>query len=67
MKSIVELLNELKAMGEFPFAQRFQLQTLDIAYHRKLDFDNWLRRCIEPVRKFSDMEEAWREYEKSFG
>ncbi len=67
MKSIVELLNELKAIGEFPFAQRFHLPSLDAAYHRKLDFDNWLRRCVEPARRFSNMEEAWHEYEKSFG
>ena len=59
MKSIVELLNELKAIEEFPFAERFHLPSLDAAYHRKLDFDNWLRRCVElSFEDSQDLEEA---------
>ena len=48
MKSIVELLNELKTIDELALAERFRLSSLDVARHRKLDFDNWLRRCVEP-------------------
>ena len=40
---------------------------LDVAYIVKLDFDNWLRRCVEPGRQFVDLKEAWGRYEKSFG
>jgi hypothetical protein len=67
MKSIVELINELKAMDDVRFAERFQLRSLDTAYHRRLDFDNWLRRCLEPRKQFVDIEEAWGQYEMSFG
>jgi hypothetical protein len=67
MKSIVELLNELKVMDELQLAERFQLSSLDVAYHRRLDFDNWLRRCVEPGRRFAGLEDAWNAYEKSFG
>jgi hypothetical protein len=67
MKSIVELLNELKGMDELHLAQRFELPSLDVAYHRRLDFDNWLRRCVEPGRRFAGLEEAWKAYEGSFG
>ena len=67
MESIVELINELKGMDDLQFAERFELGSLDAAYHRRIDFDNWLRRCIEPGRQFVDIKEAWRQYEKSFG
>lgn len=67
MKSIVELLHELKGMDELRLAERFQLSSLDVAHHRRLDFDNWLRRCVEPGRRFAGLEEAWDRYEKSFG
>jgi hypothetical protein len=67
MKSIVELLNELKGMDELCLAERFQLSSLDVAYHRRLDFDNWLRKCLQPGRRFSSLEEAWSLYDKSFG
>ena len=67
MKSIVELINELKGMDDLRFAERFELGSLDVAYHRRIDFDNWLRRCLEPRRQFVDIQEAWGEYEKSFG
>jgi hypothetical protein len=67
MKSIVELINELKGMDDLGFAERFGLMSLDVAYSEKLDFDNWLRRCVEPSRRFVDMGEAWERYEKSFG
>jgi hypothetical protein len=67
MKSIVELINELKEMDDQRFAERFDLASLDTAYYRRFDFDNWLRRCVEPGRQFVDITEAWHFYEKSFG
>lgn len=67
MKCIVELLNELKQMDELTLARCFRLPTLESAYSRKLDFDNWLRRCVEPGRKFTGMDDAWGAYERSFG
>ena len=67
MKCIVELLNELKQMDELTLARRFRLPTLESAYSRKLDFDNWLRRCVEPRRSFSGIDEAWAAYDRSFG
>ena len=56
MKSIVELLHELKGMDELRLAERFQLSSLDVAHHRRLDFDNWLRRCVWCAR---DNVAAW--------
>ncbi len=67
MKSIVELLNELKQMDELTFARRFALATFESAYSRRIDFDSWLRRCVEPGRRFAGIDEAWCIYEKSFG
>jgi hypothetical protein len=67
MKSIVELINELKGMDDLGFAERFEITSLDVAYSVKLDFDNWLRRCVGPGRQFVDIREAWHQYEKSFG
>ena len=67
MKSIVELLNEVKGMDDLRFAERFGMSSLDTAYYRRLDFDNWLRRCVERRRQFVDIKEAWGQYEKSFG
>jgi len=67
MKSIVELINELKGMDDLGFAERFALTSLDVAYSVKLDFDNWLRRCVEPSRRFANLDEAWGVYDKSFG
>lgn len=67
MKCIVELINELKGIDDLSFAERFDLATSGAAYHRRLDFDNWLRRCVDPRRQFIDMREAWDQYEKSFG
>ena len=67
MKSIVELINDLKGMDDLGFAEQFELPSPNVAYSRRLDFDNWLRRCVEPRRKFLDIQEAWGQYEKSFG
>jgi hypothetical protein len=54
MKSIVELLNELKRMDESTFARRFALTTFASAYSRRIDFDNWLqmRRAGTQVRRY---------------
>jgi hypothetical protein len=67
MKSIVELIDELKGLDDIGFAERFKLVSLDQAHSRKLDFDNWLRRNVPPRQQFVDMKEAWNRYEKSFG
>lgn len=67
MKCIVELINELKGMDEMGVAERFHLPSLDVAHHRRLDFDNWLRRCLQPSRRFASLDEAWGLYDKSFG
>jgi hypothetical protein len=67
MRSIVELMNELKGMDDLKFSERFGLASLDVAHNTKFDFDNWLRRCVEPGRQFVDIKEAWGQYEKSFG
>jgi hypothetical protein len=58
-KSIVELINELKGIDDRGFAERFELMSIDVAYSVKLDFDYWLRRSIEPSRRFVDMGEDW--------
>jgi hypothetical protein len=67
MKSIGQLVNEVKGIDDLGFAKRFELGSVDTAYFRRLDFDNWLRRCVEPGRQFVDIKEAWGQYEKSFG
>jgi hypothetical protein len=67
MKCIVELLIEVKDQSELQFAERFNLRSLDSAQGQKLDFDNWLRRCVEPRRRFIDLDEAYGGYIKSFG
>jgi hypothetical protein len=67
MKSIVELINELKGMDDLRFAERFQIESLEVAHNVRFDFDNWLRRCVEPRRQFVNIQEAWGRYEKSFG
>ncbi len=67
MKSIVELIDELKRLDDIGFVGRFELVSLDQAHSRKLDFDNWLRRCVPPRQQFADIKEAWSRYEKSFG
>jgi len=67
MKSIVELINELKGMDDQLFAERFQVESFEVAHNVRLDFDNWLRRCVEPGRQFVNIGEAWSRYEKSFG
>ena len=67
MKCIVELINELKGMDELEVAERFHLLCVDVAYYRRIDFDNWLRRCLQPGRRFASLDEAWSLYDKSFG
>jgi hypothetical protein len=67
VKSIVELINELKGMDEMKIAERFHPPCSDVARNQKLDFDNWLRRCVPLDRKFANLDEAWSLYGKSFG
>ena len=67
MKCIVEFLNELREMDDVTFARRFGLPTFANTYSRRLDFENWLRQCVEPARQFGGMDDAWGIYEHSFG
>jgi hypothetical protein len=67
MKSVVELLNELREIGTFAFAQRFRLQTPEAVSATKSDFDNLLRRSVTPGRHFESLEDAYFEYIRSFG
>jgi hypothetical protein len=67
MKTMVELLYELIPMGPFDFAERVGLADLRAAYGQRLDFENWLRRCLKPGQRFAGIEEAYGQYIKSFG
>jgi hypothetical protein len=67
MKAIVTLLNELKPLSSFEFAEQFGLHALDVAAAQKIDFDNWLRRCAHPGKQFSNLEDAYAAYIRSFG
>jgi hypothetical protein len=55
MKSIVELISELKRMDDLHFADQFGLGSLSVGYHRKLDFDTWLRSYVKPGQQFVDI------------
>ncbi|MGB8684290.1 MAG: hypothetical protein WCD12_15490 [Candidatus Binatus sp.] len=67
MKCIVELLDELRPLTPFSFAQRFDPTDINLGTGQRPDFENWLRRCIEPRRTFSGLDTAYGEYVKSFG
>ena len=67
MKSIVELVNELAPITPFSFAQRFDPTDINSGTGQRIDFDNWLRRCVEPRRQFAGLDDAYAEYVKSFG
>jgi hypothetical protein len=67
MKCIVELLKELAPITPFSFAQRFDPTDINLGAGQRIDFDNWLRRCVEPSRRFADLDDAYAEYIKSFG
>jgi hypothetical protein len=67
MKCLVELINELKGMDEPEIARRFRLPNTEVTYYRRLDFDNWMRRCLRPGQQFASLDEAWAAYERSFG
>lgn len=67
MLCIVELLNQIIPMSESDFAERVGLDDLTSAHYQRMDFDNWLRRCVTPTRQFMSLNEAYGEYIKSFG
>ena len=67
MKCIVELINELAPITPFSFEQRFDPTDVTLGTGQRIDFDNWLRRCVEPRRQFAGLEDAYAEYVKSFG
>ena len=49
------------------FANAVGLDNVNTAHYQKIDFDNWLRRCVTPGRKFVGLQEAYSEHIKSFG
>jgi hypothetical protein len=67
MKSIVELINELAPITPFLFAQRFDPADINMGTGQRIDFDYWLRNCMEPRRQFAGLEDAYGAYIKSFG
>jgi hypothetical protein len=67
MKCIVELLDELRPLKPFSFAERIRLNDLNSANGQRTDFENWLRRCAPPRRMFADLDEAYGAYIASFG
>ena len=67
MKSIVELLDDLRPLTPIAFAQRFDPTDINLGSGQRPDFENWLRRCVEPRRQFPSLDAAYSEYVKSFG
>jgi hypothetical protein len=67
MKCVLELINELAPITPFSFAQRFDPTDINLGTGQRIDFDNWLHRCVEPRRQFVSLEEAYDAYVKSFG
>ena len=67
MKCIVELLDELRPLSPFSFAQRFDPTDINMGSGQRIDFENWLRRCVEQSRQFAGLDAAHGEYVKSFG
>ena len=61
MKCILEL-NELAPITPFSFAQRFDPTDINLGTGQRIDFDNWLRRCVEPRRQFAGLEDAYAAY-----
>ncbi|MGC1400629.1 MAG: hypothetical protein WA827_18910 [Candidatus Binatus sp.] len=67
MKCIVELLDELRPLTPFSFAQRIHLNNLNSANGQRTDFENWLRRGVAASRQFADIDEAYSAYIANFG
>jgi hypothetical protein len=67
MKCIVKLLDDLRPLTPFAFAQRFDPTDINLGTGQRIDFENWLRRCVEQNRQFSGLDAAYGEYVKSFG
>lgn len=67
MKCIVELLDELRPLTPSLFAHRFDPTDINLGTGQRPDFENWLRRCVKPVRHFPTLDAAYDAYVKSFG
>jgi hypothetical protein len=67
MKCVLELINELAPITPFSFAQRFDPNDINLGTGQRIDFDNWLRRCVEPRRQYASLDDAYAAYVKSFG
>jgi hypothetical protein len=67
MKCIVELLDELRPLTPFSFAERINLKELNSANGQRTDFENWLRKCVPPRRQFANLSDAYSAYIASFG
>ena len=67
MKCIVELLDELRQITPSSFAERFDPTDINLGSGQRIDFENWLRRCVEQSRQFLGLDAAYGEYVKSFG
>jgi hypothetical protein len=67
VKSIVELIIELADVNDARMVERFKLTVLASPSAVRIDFDNWLRRCCDPRRQFTSLDDAWRAYDASFG
>lgn len=67
MKCLVELLDELRSLTPFSFAQKVKLTNLNSANGQRIDFESWLRRCVTPSRQFADIGDAYAAYIASFG
>jgi len=66
--SILELINELDSLGSYTVYQRFGLDIergVDPEAVR-IDFDNWLRRCVKPTAQYDSLEAAYEDYYASF-
>jgi hypothetical protein len=66
MKCVLELINELAPITPFSFAQRFDPNDINLGTGQRIDFDNWLRRCVEPRRQFASLDDAYAACVKSF-
>jgi hypothetical protein len=66
MKCIVELLDELRPLTPYAFAQRIHLNELKSADGQRTDFEHWLRQSVPPRRQFLGLEDAYSAYIASF-
>lgn len=67
MKCVVELLDELRPLTAFSFAQRFDPTDMNLGSGQRIDFEHWLLRCVDADREFASLDAAYGAYVKSFG